>query len=296
MKTKITIYVLDKGWKGYDSQNAIDSREVLSPGTENISTLIPPQNYLIGLDTSDIKRSASAATSGEEGGGPIETIEIITITDPPHQVPGVTLDGLESSFGSTGIDYEVQTDDMGRFININSAPGGNLKYYIKKRPGEIDGKFPASPASSKTSFTFYINPNHITQNYKKLFTEIRTRGGWEIQHWGNALTEISVQGLSGTLLPKNLEPGKEIDITTSEAWIKLSQLKKLYYDSNSNPNESSSITFGMNYYDTFYVGYFTSFMGPEGDAESPFLVKYNFTFKVIDELSLATVSNILGNI
>lgn len=285
MKTKITIYILDKGWRGYDSSGMAtsSSSEASSPGREGTSTVIPVQNYLVGLDTSDIKRSAGT------------TIETIIITDPTQQVPGAYIDTLPLSFGSTGISFEVQSDDKGKFINVNSTLQGSLKYYIKKSPGEVDDKFPANQALPITSFTFYINPNHITPNYKKLITEIRTRGGWEVQHWGNSLTEISVQGVSGGLLPKNLEPGKPIDITTSPAWIKLSQLKKLYYDSNSNPNESSSITFGMNYYDMFYVGYFTSFTGPEGDAESPFLVKYNFTFKVTDEFSLSTVNNILGN-
>lgn len=147
------------------------------------------------------------------------------------------------------------------------------------------------------TFEFYINPQRITPTYRKLITETRTRGGWEVQHWGEALTEIRVTGKSGGMhrLDRTLpsDPGQvgqtlqeAESITDSLAWKRLMQLKKFYDEDHQIKNREDLIMLEMNYYDKTYIGYFVDFVGPEADAEVPYQVNYGFTFKVQEERSL----------
>jgi hypothetical protein len=178
------------------------------------------------------------------------------------------------------------------------------KYYIINTANSTD----YTTINVSDFFEFYVNPQHIVPSYKKLNTEIRTRGGWEIQHFGENLTELTVKGKTGGLqrnsaLPIN--PGnrtsatkgivaqtlsKYQSITQSTAWIKLNQLKALYHADHSIANTTSDFKIGFNYYDVFYIGYFTEFTGPEADADSPFLMDYSFSLKVEAEVSLGSVT------
>ena len=47
---------------------------------------------------------------------------------------------------------------------------------------------------------------------------------------------------------------------------------------------------GMNYFDRYFIGYFTDFNGPEAQAENPYIVEFSFTFKVQQELSINAAS------
>ncbi len=137
-------------------------------------------------------------------------------------------------------------------------------------------------------FEFYLNPQHLTPTYKKLITEIRTRGGWEVQHWGNALTEVRVEGKSGGLY-RVIEGGKtrmlnsDESVIDSTAWQKLDRLKSIYDNDQSISNQTSKTLLGMNYYNRFFIGYFSEFTGPEADAQQPYMVNFSFNFKVLDE-------------
>jgi len=44
----------------------------------------------------------------------------------------------------------------------------------------------------------YINPRQIGYSYSKEITETRTKGGYLIQYWGEALTTLNIQGTTGT--------------------------------------------------------------------------------------------------
>jgi len=175
------------------------------------------------------------------------------------------------------------------------------KFYFKKSQDNTDVS-----NSELSMFEFYVNPQRVKPVYNKLITERRTRGGWEIQHWGNALTEISVSGQTGGLhrditrskkpggLGETLLPGESI--TESTAWKKLNQLRQYYELDRSLANKNSNYKLGFNFYDRFYIGYFTSFEGPEADANSPYLMNYSFNFKVEQEINIGGADGQFGSI
>lgn len=44
----------------------------------------------------------------------------------------------------------------------------------------------------------YINPQSVSYNYGKLITETRTKGGFSLQYWGENLTQLTLNGTTGT--------------------------------------------------------------------------------------------------
>lgn len=180
---------------------------------------------------------------------------------------------------------KIINDASSPFGRIPTTAAGNI--YIPRVMGtsNINGNVNTNITEV---FEFYINPQHLTPSYRKLQTEIRTRGGWEVQHWGNALTEVRVQGKSGGL-HKIVEGGTarlltaNETVTDSTAWQKLDKLKSIYDNDQSVPNQTTQTLLGMNYYNKFFIGYFVDFTGPEADAMQPYMIDYTFTFKVQDE-------------
>jgi hypothetical protein len=173
---------------------------------------------------------------------------------------------------SSVVTYTVAID--GSTYNIRSSTTSDISRY--------DYFYP---------FEFYVNPDNITPSYKKLLTEVRTRGAWEIQHWGDQITEIRVEGRTGglhTIGKKVLTPDQ--DVTQSTAWKKISELKSLYLSDHDIKNSGSDSLLGMNYYDRFFIGYFSDFTGPIASSENPYIMKYAFTFKVQEETSTAVFS------
>jgi hypothetical protein len=44
----------------------------------------------------------------------------------------------------------------------------------------------------------YVNPNAITYTHKKIINKDMTKGGYSIQYWGEELTDISINGTTGS--------------------------------------------------------------------------------------------------
>ena len=234
--------------------------------------LVQGQDYLVGLTTNDIDFRQDTPR----------------ITVKPTNLPGTT----------TGT--AVQTVD----VNHDSATG--LYYVVIDQSGS--NKVPLAmslvyahifyihdPKKSVTAtipdiFTFYVNPQNFTPTARKIATETRTRGGWEIQHWGEQLAEIHVNGKSGGMHRGMQNAGNQTipqgtSVTLSTAWLRLTQLKRLYDSDHSIRNSDDLTLLGLNYYDKYYTGYFTEFAGPSADAQDPYQVNYSFTFKVQSEAS-----------
>ncbi len=264
--------------------------------------LIGPWGYLQGVNADNIVFYGST-----QGKSP-------TINDPTvvgniflsiSNIPIGTSEGVYT-FSPKNFIVKKETDTSANteryYVEISAR-----KFYIA--PTQLST---SNPQSIPDVFEFYVNPQHLTPNYRKLITEIRTRGGWEIQHWGDALTELKVTGKTGGLqrdATKAQNPGQRTTdttsaqtlsatqpITESTAWQRLLQLKTLYNTDHSNPNTQSLYKIGFNYYDKFFVGYFIDFIGPEADAMSPYVMDFSFTIKVEQETSLTTgqVSMIAG--
>lgn len=142
-------------------------------------------------------------------------------------------------------------------------------------------------------FEFYVNPTRVTPNFQKLITEMRTRGGWEIQHWGEALTDISVEGTSGAMI-KKIVNGRSVLLETGDtveesiAWKALTELSEIYKRDHLVKNQQTDYLLGFNMYDFFFIGYFTKFTGPIPDANSPYSVNYSFSFKAQETIRLSS--------
>ncbi|MCK9471496.1 MAG: hypothetical protein M0Q88_07075 [Bacilli bacterium] len=207
-----------------------------------------------------------------------KVIEVSITNLPPNTLDEET---VKLDFPQT---FEVYEDEYGNpFIEI-----GNNRIFIQTPSFE---KFLGR--ESQKVFEFHLNPESFKPDFKKLVTEIRTRGGWEIQHWGEALTDITVSGRSGAMI-KKLVNGQEVPLTDNDyvedsiAWKKLTELSSLYKRDHLIKNKPTEYLLGLSVYDNFYIGYFTSFTGPVVEAERPYIVSYSFSFKVQNTIKLGT--------
>lgn len=239
-----------------------------------------PSRYLLNLTDANIQTDEKYPNStGETTGGLYIIIQPQNIPDP----------ALSSSLSNNY--YNVFVDNSGNYYVIIN---GN-KWYIYTNQSSQNTNPSQGPIQV---FEFYVNPQRITPSYKKLQTPIYTRGGWDIQHWGDELTSLQVNGISGGMQriadnTHHMSPGKlgqsippNGDITQSTAWKKLTILKKLYQQDHNVRNVNDQTKLGMNYWDSFYIGYFQDFTGPEADSEQPYYVNYSFTFICEQEIQI----------
>ena len=216
-------------------------------------------NYLIGISDIDIH-------------SPKDKPNILQVDVEGGNFP--LNDNIQAS-GTYTVQYETTDNPLipVPYILINST-----KYYIySNRTREVDQLKP----ESNVLFTFYRNPERITPRYEKLQTIVRTLGGWETQHWGNQLVELTVEAKTGGLHTSNSQPLSSTQtITNSDAWQKLVQLRTIYEKDQSRRNKQPTTLLGLSYLNDLYVGYFTGFNGPSPDAERPYIMDFSFTFKV----------------
>ena len=165
--------------------------------------------------------------------------------------------------------------------NVNGRPyisfDDGVKWYVRQPINEV--------AEVKDIFEFYVSPQRIEPTWEKLQTEVRTRGGWEIQHWGTRLTEVQVTCKTGGM---NKIDGEFMDlsqdITQSDAWKRVSKLRQIFLEDHARRNTQSSYKLGMYYMDKMFIGFFTRFSGPTLDVEKPYILDFSFAFKVEVEL------------
>lgn len=284
---KITIHVLnisDPLNEGLGTSNIFGNTSLRVGSVIKLKDTVKDSDYLTGLDENDIKQKS------------VDGITKESITIGSANLPGIHAELLDG-FNEYSV-YPVLLDAARKkkYVEIYSSEAGTKRYYIKAK--EVPVKY---DVYSERSFTFYVNPSHITPTYRKLVTETRTHGGWNVQQWGNALSELRVQGKSGGLHRNYVDisdanitsaagtvftkGNSEISgITQTVAWKKLKELKTLYRYNNGLYTEPT--TLGLNYFDMFYIGYFTEFSGPEADAEIPYQVNYSFSFKITQEIPL----------
>ncbi len=254
----------------------LNSNNISQEDIQNLS--YKPSNYLINITDSDIYSSSLVKTKlvnvGVENIPASGTIALVN----PGDVKAVCSV------------YENQ-DKYSILVKCYDVYGNSSvnTFYIKKSNELEDTK------SVTQIFEFYVNPNHITPSYRKLVTEVRTRGGWEIQHWGEALTEVRVQGKSGGLnrVGTSFKLKPDQTIMDSTAWQRLQELRSIYEEDHKLVNQVPSKLLGFNYLDRFYIGYFTEFTGPEADADIPYLVTYSFVFKVQSERKISSSKTVL---
>lgn len=173
--------------------------------------------------------------------------------------------------------------------------------------------------SKLLTFTFKVNPSHIGVQKRKLFTKLRTKGGFVFQHWGPNITEISVAGTTGNIRPQLFRTeskkvaeigGKDItlnipvppsaqfaDRDNSPLLDVFRRLEEVY---NQDQDEGAVRNFrvlALEYRKRLYVGFLTDFFYEER-AERPFQFYYKFTFFVSYEATspYAVTSSIASTI
>lgn len=187
-----------------------------------------------------------------------------------------------------GLLHEVFYETSG---NVSTA-------YIKYPDGQKKYVNPlTSPSGLQLLFTFRVNPNHLNVQKKKLFTKIRTKGGFEFQHWGPDISEIEIEGITGNLrasgigiqninvgpvsIPAPFDRAAEEFPTeqNSPAYAAFRQLEKLYDDDQNDSKIENNQRLAIEYRGRIYVGHLQNFSYTE-IATRPFLFEYKLSFLV----------------
>jgi hypothetical protein len=128
----------------------------------------------------------------------------------------------------------------------------------------------------------HVNPSSFAETFNKKVERFQTRGGFVEQHWGDELTEISVDQSTGAFI--NLYTGlSSIVRQRTIAWDRYRDLYDLYRNNGSVYDPYGSVVLQgwiLLLYDRgVYVGTFRTFSVEETD-DSPFAFKVSWTFKV----------------
>lgn len=154
----------------------------------------------------------------------------------------------------------------------------------------------ASPSIGLWFYDFRINPTQVVFTQGKLQT--MTEYGWgyyDLEHFGNAFTNIAVNGTTGVMYPEpdvmrllsdhskvwsgfdafSREMGTATDFRLSLGYTKFEILRKLY---GSSHQQILFVLLGKGYFGFFDTFTFTM------DAENPRRINYEFVFKAHPQL------------
>lgn len=242
---------------------------------DNDSITIESWQYILGKTENDIDRARADASSSLAGY--IQLSAENFIGDVPENALINPLPVFE------------QGNDEDNTVRLTLSVGSNVYYILKT---QVDEEF-LNPVPR--TFDFYVNPQRIAFNKQKLITEVRTRGGWDIQHWGEKLTEITVEGITGGLhrdITRSSSPGEKGEslqdgesIDKSSAWQSLRILRSIYEVDHGKTRSKQLYKLGFSIFEDFYIGYFQNFNGPEIVVDRPYLMTYSFVFKVEEQIS-----------
>lgn len=178
----------------------------------------------------------------------------------------------------------------------------NYKHPAETRKGGIPMAFQVtSPFDSRIALlphtlVMHVNPANYSETHNKKVEKFQTRGGWQEQHWGDELTEISCDGSTGAFV--NLYTGLSSVIRQQTiAWDRFRDLHDLYrhngsvYDPFGNVVLQGQIQ--LLYDRGVYIGTFRNFEVNE-TADSPFAFQVNWSFKVEKTLVSMPMSGRVG--
>lgn len=142
------------------------------------------------------------------------------------------------------------------------------------------------------TLVMHVNPANFQESYTQKVERFQTRGGWQEQHWGQDLTEISADGSTGAFM--NIYTGlSSVVRQRTIAWDRYRDLHDLYLHNGSVYDPFGNIVLQghvMILYDRgTYLGTFRSFEVEETD-DSPFAFTINWSFKVEHTISAIHVT------
>ncbi|MDB9721083.1 hypothetical protein OAA67_04315 [Winogradskyella sp.] len=132
------------------------------------------------------------------------------------------------------------------------------------------------------ALVLHVNPQNLAESHTKKIEHIQTRGGFVEQHWGDDLSEMSADGVTGAFM--NIYTGlSSVMRQKTIAWDRYRDLYDIYRNNGSVHDPFGNIVLQgriMLMYDRgTYFGHFKTFEVEESD-DSPFMFKINWTFKV----------------
>jgi len=161
---------------------------------------------------------------------------------------------------------------------------------------EIISNSSPAPATGTAIFTFKVNPQNINIQKRKLFTKIRTRGGFEFQHWGADIGEITIRGTTGNIRPTGItfqrtqtvigsipiprdESQEPRTVENTQLYSTFRALEDVYDNDQNDSAIKDKKRIALEYRDRIFVGHFANFSYEE-DGERPFQLSYNLNFLV----------------
>jgi hypothetical protein len=144
-----------------------------------------------------------------------------------------------------------------------------------------------SPVNERTALlphalVLHINPQNLSETHNKKVERIQTMGGWVEQHWPDELSEFTADQVTGSFM--NIKTGlSSLVRQRTIAWSRFRDLYDLYRNNGSVYGPDGSIVLQGQILLMFdrgsYYGTFRNFRVEE-TADSPFMFKLNWTFKV----------------
>jgi len=137
-----------------------------------------------------------------------------------------------------------------------------------------------------SSVYFYINPNRISYNYKQKVTRKKSRAGWIDEYWGEELDTLQVEAVSGGFKTdsKGYSGVSDSRDVTNDAFLRLEQIIKAYRDGGLSYGvdgfAESFVPVRFKYDKFLYYGFFEA-LNLEENTDIPFMMSFNFTFKVL---------------
>jgi len=210
---------------------------------------------------------------------------------------------------------------QGRLYPVKPRKTGNVTVDIGGEEYEVIDGEDNDAMESPVTFTFKVNPSNISIQKRKLFTKLRTKGGFVFQHWGPDISEISIAGTTGNIRPNRFRldrktlpegipwvGGREIpvpippsdqfaDRENSPLLDVFRRLEEVYNQDQDEQSVRANRVLSLEYRQRLYVGHLSEFSFEER-AERPFQFYYKFTFLVHYEATspTAVTSSIAMNI
>lgn len=132
------------------------------------------------------------------------------------------------------------------------------------------------------ALVLHVNPQNLSENFTKKIERIQTRGGFVEQHWGDDITDMSADGVTGAFM--NVYTGlSSVVRQRTIAWDRYRDLYDLYRNNGSVHDPFGNVVLQgqiMLMYDRgTYLGTFKTFSVEETD-DSPFMFKLTWAFRV----------------
>lgn len=185
---------------------------------------------------------------------------------------------------------------------------GNQGNYRRILSGIYAEELKAHFSVKGQSLYLYINPDKLDFSYKERINRTRTRAGWVDEYWGEDLTTISADAVTGGFY--TVSDGYYYNVfhdlngqgpgaggsKTSLALVVYNKLADLFtnngYTFNNKPNKGSKIRawgevdgfspISFHFDSKTYNGYFDSFNTTHNES-TPYMFNFSFTFKVLSE-------------